>query len=457
MSALKRGSILVLLCTAALFLCACGTESGYKVNSQLAASGKVRLTLIGMNPDFRAMESVISKFCTIYPNCSIEYEYVQNYGKTLPLRLADREDRADLFITTNIQADSTALPYALELLSQGPRLNISQTYSGLIENFTYGGRNGTKLYAVPMDGELRGLYVNTTLLSSLGLKVPRSLDELIACCERLKKAGYVPFQGNPGSFGIGLLYPYICSLVANSPDYPGTYSAVNACEPGISNLFRPAFEILYGFAEKHYYDYKYIESSRGAFANMAEDTMARDFLNIVLSDGNYKKADDRGLVAFLPGTLSWKGILDRTKEDFHSAIEYKFILAPVSSTGGYAYLSPGYGIAVSSASLHRDWALEFLNFFFTGTVNRDFARQENGIPNTKDALDYIRREFRISPEHICQLGQVTFDYPFYQTIREALIDVSKANNPKYMKKDGTMYELQHYMDNLEKALAQYRR
>ena len=437
-------------------LAACGMQgNGYRKNSGFDSSAEVRLKLTGNSESFRAMEEVIGSFCDIYPNCTIEYEYVQDYEDTMTTRLANNDD-VDLFITNNITASSPFLPYALELGSQSGKLSLEDTYDGLIRNFTMtGSMNG--LYAIPLGGEVRGMYVNRTLLDSQGLSVPQNYSELMECCRRLKEAGYIPFQGNPGRFGQLLMYPYICSLIADSDDYQSLYNKVNSCEAGVSEIFREPMSRLYDIVKNGYYNYKYVETEYNMFTDASNEVSARSFLNIVTdSSGNGVKKDDTGMVAFMPDTMSFKTYLDKVKDDYHSGIDYEFILSPVGDDGGYAYLSPAGGIAVNKNSANTDWALEFLNYLFTGTVNEKFAREQNIIPNTKDAMNIINSSFNVSSDHVCQLGEVTFDYVFYDVIKEELMNISKGNNPKYMQEDGSMYGIDHYMEELEASFAKIR-
>lgn len=431
--------------------------TSYKKNDTLAKSSEsVHLTIVGSTATFKALEGTISSFHELYPNCTIEYEYVQDYWNNLTTRLKNN-DNVDLFISSNIQSDSPYYPYSLDLLSESGKVDLSNTYGGLIKNFTVTSGNNDELYSVPFGGELRGMYVNTTLLDSLGLKVPTNYSEFMDCCKTLKAAGYIPVQGNPGSFGQQLMYPYICNLVANSDDYQATYSKVATCEPGVSELFREPMSRLYDIVQNGYYDYKTVETSHNAFMNGTEDTAARSFLNIV-SDGNggYKKADDKGQVAFMPQAMSLQSELGKMKDDYHSGIEYEFILAPTGDDGGYAYLSPSQGMAVNKNGSNVDWSLEFMNYLLSPSVNKAFAAERGIIPNTGDALDTIKSSFDVDSSHVSQLGQVSFSYVFFDVVNQPLTDVSKANNPKYMQADGTMYGLNHYMAEMESGFAKQR-
>lgn len=168
----------------------------------------VILTIAGSLEEYKALESTIVAFSEKYPNCKIEYEYLQDCSETLPKRLAGDDNKIDLFLTSNLQADSPYFPYALELYSQGEALDLSGTFDGLIQNFEFMDTEegaAKQIYAIPFGGELRGLYVNKTLLDTLGIKVPTNRTEFLAACATLSDAGYVPIQGNPGSAGQQLI------------------------------------------------------------------------------------------------------------------------------------------------------------------------------------------------------------------------------------------------------------
>jgi len=462
---LKRTiSVMLSVILAVSALCGCGAQEKAseaavpavvsEPQQQEQQAEPVTLTVTGSWEESPAMEAVASAFSEKYPECSVVYEYVQNYSDSLLTRLKSGDAKLDLFVTNNIQPGSDLAPYALELLSQGGALDLSGTFDGLIQNFVY--RDGTdvkKLYAVPLGAELRGMYVNKTLLAKCGLEVPKNRDELLAACDTLLAAGYVPIQANPGRAGQQLMYPYICSMIANAEDYDSVYNKINKREAGISEFFRDPMQLMYTMVEKGYYNYKYIENTTGAFTDGTADDNVRSFLNITGENGEYVKADDVGLVAFMPSVMSIGRMMEKYKEDYHSGIDYEFVLSPVGKDGGYAYMSPSEGMAINSASPNTEWALKFMNFLLEPEMNKKYAELQNITPNTADAFDQIKQKFSVPDDRISQLGSVTFDYEFYGVINETLTEISKANNPKYMidNGDGTysMYTLDYYMENME--------
>lgn len=146
-----------------------GCSSKDKKNPNLDLTKEVNLKFVGPWSDLQALEKVANKFCKKYDNCIITYEYLQNYYNSLNTRLKDNNDIINMFIIGNIQSDlsktSAFKEYALDLNSDS-RLDLSNTFYGLIDNFKY--RNADEknnIYSVPLGAEIRGMYVNKTLLA----------------------------------------------------------------------------------------------------------------------------------------------------------------------------------------------------------------------------------------------------------------------------------------------------
>ena len=91
-----------------------------------------------------------------------------------------------------------------------------------------------------------------------------------------------------------------------------------------------------------------------------------------------------------------------------------------------------------------------MNYLFSKDVNKKIASGQNIIPNTTDAMEEVNSLFKIKPNQESELGQVSFDYGFYGIITKTLLDISKANNPKYMETEDKMYSFDYYMTELEK-------
>lgn len=457
------------ICLALALITFVGALTGCSKDKNEENADPVTIRIAGSWEDCQAIEAVGRKFSEKYSNCSIVYEYLQDYYKSLEKRMAG-ENAVDIFFVGNIQKDSDMLPYALELKScEG--LDLSDTFDGLIDNFTFREEGSTqdKLYSIPLGAEMRGMCVNKTLLGSLDIDVPTDQKSLLAACEKLKENGYIPFHGNPGSFSQTLLYPWICNIIAHAENPEEAYNKVNNREKGISEMLRKPYEFLYTLVENNYYDYKAAQNipfdkktdteSTGIFSDSTDEATARYFLNIKKNINTYEKVDDIGQIAFMPIPMSTKSVIDKTKEDYHSKIEYEFIPAPVGEEGGFAYMSPAHGIAINKDSVNQEWNVKFIDFLFKSDNNKIFAEEFNIIPNTKGAFNYITQLYSIPDNRISHLGMVTFDYDFYGTLtgdKKSLLELSKSNNPKYMKTndDGTtsLYPLDHFLNMLEENI-----
>ena len=437
-------------------LCGCAPKQDAAAPAAVSQE-PVTLIVAGGWPDCRALDEAAMAFTKLYPNCTVIYEYVQDYYASVGKRMAGDEP-VDLFFTTNIQSDSDMLPYALELYGAG--IELDDTFDGLIKNFVFRAEEGqpTQLYAVPLGAEMRGMYVNKTLLAQLGIDMPANQTALLSACQTLKAQGYIPMQGNPASFAQTLIYPWICSLIANAEDPDAMRAALNARQPGLSELFREPLSFLYSLVDDGYYDYKRAQTELDLFNDTTDEAYARYLLNIQQQGDAFVKADDLGRVAFMPAPISLESVVAKTKEDYHSAIDYAFTLSPVGSEGGYAYLSPAHGMAVCKNSANTEWAVRFLNYLLKPDSNKAFAETFHVIPNTKEAFSYLRTLFDVPDDRISELGQVTFTFDFYNIMQACMLDISKANNPKYMQDDGagnlSIYPFEHFMEALELALQQ---
>jgi ABC-type glycerol-3-phosphate transport system substrate-binding protein len=441
-----------LFCLTALPGCS-QNKDAYQVNNSLLSEDSTVITIGGSSEDFQALENVINGFEKIYPNCQVNYEFIANYDKAMPTKLAADQDKVDIFMTKNIQKTSAFYDYALELYSQGSKLSLAHTFPGFTKNFEILGQDTKELYSVPLGGEIRGMYVNKGLLKEQNLSVPTNLTEFYSCCKDLLANGYLPCQSNPSGFGTNLLYPYISNLIANSSDYQKTYDLVNSCDDSAYLLFQKPYEIAYELVKEGYYNYNYAEKNLKHFTDGKDFTTELSFLNLVAqTDGTYAEGPEKARCAFMPGVFTLNQYMEKIKNDYHSTVDFDFILSPVGEKGGYGYLSPASGIAINKKSDRIDWDLEFFNYLFTPEVNKEFASIQNIIPNTTDAFAYVTSLFSASTDRICELGQVTFDYVFYDLIKNSLIPVTKANNPKYMVNSGeAMYPFDYYFSDTSNA------
>ena len=331
-----------------------------KKNDLLVDADPVTLTIAGAWEDYRAIDEIGRLFTQKYPNCTIEYEFLQDYYASLQKRM-EGDEKIDLFICQN---QTELYPYSIDFLTEDA-LDLSDTFERLIKNFTYQDKNLGKdvLTCIPLGAEMRGMFVNVSLLNSLNIDIPTNQDSLLNACRILKANGYIQFQGNPGGFAQTLLYPWICNTIANPDNYQELYERIENREEGLSGVFSEQFEFMYKLIEEDYYNYKFCQTEYGLFTSSTNEDYAHYFFNIFDEDGTLVQREGYGLVAFMPAAMSLSDVMQKTQEDYHSPIEYQFIPAPVSEEGGFVYLSPTQGISANKYSDHKEWIIEFFKLF----------------------------------------------------------------------------------------------
>ncbi len=425
------------------------------INPLLDLSKEVNLVLAGGAESWPEVEKVISKFEKKYSNCTVRYEFIESYSVNFPERIKSNENKVDIFTTTNIIPTSNQAylkDYSVNLLSEDAKkyLDLSDTNKGLVKNFRYSAVEDIQ-YAIPYGGEMRGLYVNKTLLAQHDLAVPTNWDELMHCCEVLLAADLIPFHSSPDIFAQQLLYPYVCNTIVNGGNYEEDYQAIENIDDGISELFRPAYAKIYEITQKNYYNYKLAEQQGYSYSGTGGKAM--DFFGIKKNANNaFEKLDDVGTIAFMPSTQAAGLDFEETKKNYHSNIEYEFITAPVGDEGGYGYLSPSSGMGVNKNSDNVDWALEFLDFLFSSEINKEFAEEMGIIPNTVDAM----LKYNVPANRACTVGDMTFSYGFYDAVitlmttgYSNMVGISKMNAPKYLKNGEIAFTLDQYVERLE--------
>jgi len=124
-----------------------------------------------------------------------------------------------------------------------------------VENVWEGASYRGKIYMIPTDISLTTLHwYDKKVFAETGLEEPSTWEELLACCETLKKAGKVPFGfGNQEMWPGGNWVAHLVSRVAGEEKY----NRVLKLEKGTTFLdpdFVKAFSMVKKMAEKNYFN-----------------------------------------------------------------------------------------------------------------------------------------------------------------------------------------------------------
>lgn len=336
-------------------LTACGAGSGTQSGSESSSSGgtsgdDVVVNFWAWNPDDTTVKPYIEAFEASHPGITVEHRFIQY---------------SDYINTTQMALQSGSGPDVFGLQVGA----LTNQFAPLAEDLTpyiaeeLGADWDKKLTAVNQlqaDGKQVGLpwmitggglvWANQTLVDSLGLKVPETLEELKAFCADVTAAGKTCFtQGAKDAWQNIDVYQSIINQIA-----PGEFYKALAGEGDFSSEpFVQAFEIWQSLFTDGIFE-------AGALGMTAYPD-ANDSFNI----------GDAALIAFgtWENAKTTKMRMEQYVEIQGDAFDPETIFMPYNfpqvvegGTTGLLFGGPDVGFAVSSSSAVKDAAIEFVTW-----------------------------------------------------------------------------------------------
>ncbi|MFC4783979.1 ABC transporter substrate-binding protein [Nocardioides sp. MAHUQ-72] len=185
-----------------LALAACSSASDAE-----SEDGKTTITLSMQNPDVKSADpatwAIVSAFEKANPDIHVEVsgQAVAEHLQSLSIA-AQSDTLPDVFWVYKATAE--------DMLEAGKVMDLKPTLDDLgitdrlpestVDNFTA----DDKIYGVPYQGLLTGLWVNTKILSDNGLEMPQTFDDLVAVAKTLDDKGIVTISdgANQSSFSV---------------------------------------------------------------------------------------------------------------------------------------------------------------------------------------------------------------------------------------------------------------
>ena len=220
------------------------------------------------------------------------------------------------------------------------------------------------LYALPLEIDLIGMYVNKTIMAENGWETPETIDEMIAFCGTAREAGYLPiaFANNPGWQAF----------------HQFTYTSNNMIGP-------EAMRALLFDNEGSWDTPEQVQAIQAFFVDMRDAGCFSDDVNaLTYDDGNAIFFNGE---AVLHSTGSWL-VVDIAEQMPDAELDY--VPFPALEGGQGRFWNSGLGSAwlVSSQSEHQDIAGEFLDFLISPEAAKIWAEQGNTpIPVQLDTSD----------------------------------------------------------------------
>lgn len=158
-------------------------------------------------------QDYIKQFNELYPNITIEYEAMTNYGDDITMRLTT-EDWGDIcMIPTSVDK----VDYPEKFVSFGPVAELENDYI-MLNNQSYDGQ----AYGIPSMGNVQGIVYNKKVFSDAGItELPKTPDEFLDALQKIKdNTDAIPLYTNfAAGWTMGSWHPYITGSATGDPEF----------------------------------------------------------------------------------------------------------------------------------------------------------------------------------------------------------------------------------------------
>lgn len=194
-----RATMIAFAAAVALSLVACGSSSAG------AGDGKTELSFFSWDNQ-KTMQPVIDQFQVENPSITIKFSTappVDQYISTLQARLLSKT-AADVFIYTAENSQVLTKGGYVKDLTKEPFISVMNS-----ANRNFMSKNG-KVYGLSVSSWAGGIMYNKALLTKVGVTTePKTWDEFLAVCKKLKDAGITPFYDGVQDGNLMALYGLI--------------------------------------------------------------------------------------------------------------------------------------------------------------------------------------------------------------------------------------------------------
>ena len=205
---MKFGKLIAILLCTLMMLAA--IPSVAETTDKLTLSGDpITLTLWDIateDPQRSIADAAVQRFMAAYPNVTVEVTHTMNDSYKEKLIIAMSSGQCpDIYIHWGGGPMNEYIKsgFAADITDLYTKYNTVNFLPAAVEQCKYKG----KMYAIPYGGIGGcGIFYNKTIFEKLGLKVPTTIAELEAVCDKLVAEGYIPFSLANGSKWTGSMY-----------------------------------------------------------------------------------------------------------------------------------------------------------------------------------------------------------------------------------------------------------
>lgn len=325
-----------------------GTSSGGSTGSGTELSGKITFLTNRTDMIGKEYDEYVKRFNEKYPNIKVEFEGSQtDYNQQAKVRMAGDELPDVMFIPTIPNSDLPKYFAPLDDLGLDDKITFKdfRSYEG-------------KVYGITTGNSTSGIVYNKKAFADAGItEIPKTWDEFLAACEKLKQKGIVPLASNfKDKWPLNNWVYDLPRLIENNADFPN--AKLNTDTPfTMDNGYGKAFSLIRELNEKGYLE-KDINSTN--WEQSKKDVASGKFAMYFL--GNW--------------------VINQVVGAGTTSDNIGFFPLPYDNSGTLrAALSPDFFYAVSKNSKNVDAAKAFVKWMIEDSGYEDFA---GFIPPLKD-------------------------------------------------------------------------
>lgn len=316
---------------------------------------EVEIYMFISSPEYAdAINTLIAEYKNVKPNVTINYETTQNDYPTMLKAKLNAGECPDIFASTAGKEIETYKEYSYDLTGQPVQEAMLPAIQASMVD-----ASGNGCYAFHFVGDQYGIIYNQDCLDAAGVtSLPKTLDELEECCEKLQAAGIQPFSCGWAEWWVfkQSLIPFLTESVDNYAafvsDMESGVDSINNHEMMSENMFR-FVDIVKANCES-----KPLESD---LASM-EAALATGKAAMGLGMGPWAESS---LLAINPDmNISYGGY-------------------PVSDDPAQCQIAAGasQALRVNKDSEHLQEALDFINWWFTSDYGREWMINLGSVPS----------------------------------------------------------------------------
>ncbi|WP_116189462.1 extracellular solute-binding protein [Paenibacillus taihuensis] len=306
------------------------------------------------------------QFHTKYPNATLEFEAIKDYDQTIKIRMASNELPDILLIPGTVKnSDLPTFFSPLDDLGLNDQIYFKDNRS----------QDG-KLYAISSGSAAMGVTYNKKAFAEAGITdVPKTLDEFLADCEKLKAKGIVPMATNFKDKWPLYGWDQEAFLVAGDAALHNTMATQDAPFAVDGPHFK-VFSILKTMVDKGYTE---------------KDLMSTNW------EGSKKDVATGKTAMYLLG--NW--VVNQVIDNGAAADDIGFFPMPIDNTGeAKAVLASDYFIGISKKSENQAAAKAALKWFTEESGFDDFSGFIPVLKSKQPALKQLADFMAMNPKTI---------------------------------------------------------